>query len=91
MSFSHNTHFGANNFDIHIQCQHWFEGHSCPCCCQQCRGGSVAKDELILLHVEEQAIVQVIIRDVAKYLDIKDNSKINTVRKKLFHLQIGTV
>lgn len=40
----------------------------------------MAKDELILLHIEEQAVVQVIIRDVAKYLDIKDNSKINAVR-----------
>ena len=44
----------------------------------------MAKDELILLHVEEQAIVQVIIRDVAKYLDIKDNSKINAVRNCFF-------
>ena len=40
----------------------------------------MAKDELILLHIEEQAVVQVIIRDVAKYLDIQDNSKINAVR-----------
>ena len=40
----------------------------------------MAKDELILLHIEEQAVVQVIIRDVANYLDIKDNSKINAVR-----------
>jgi hypothetical protein len=40
----------------------------------------VAKEELILLHIEEQAVVQVIIRDVAKYLDIQDNSKINAVR-----------
>ncbi len=40
----------------------------------------MAKEELILLHIEEQAVVQVIIRDVAKYLDIQDNSKINAVR-----------
>ena len=40
----------------------------------------MAKDELILLHIEEQAVVQVIIRDVAKYLDIQDNSRINAVR-----------
>ena len=44
----------------------------------------MAKDELILLHIEEQAVVQVIIRDVANYLDIKDNSKINAVRTCIY-------
>lgn len=46
----------------------------------------MAKDELILLHIEEQAVVQVIIRDVAKYLDIRDNSRINAVRVTACHL-----
>ncbi len=32
-----------------------------------------------MLHIEEQAMVQVIIKEVANHLDIKDNSKINTV------------
>ena len=49
----------------------------------------MARDELILLHIEEQAVVQVIIRDVAKYLDIKDNSKINAVRTTITTLYVS--
>ena len=47
----------------------------------------MAKEELILLHIEEQAVVQVIIRDVAKYLDIQDNSKINAVRLLIMYTE----
>ena len=41
---------------------------------------SLPEEKLALLHIEEQAIVQVIIKEVANHLDIKDNSKLNTVR-----------
>ena len=40
---------------------------------------SMPDEMLVLLHIEEQAIVQVIIKEVASHLDLKDNSKINTV------------
>jgi len=33
----------------------------------------------MLLHIEEQAMVQVVIKEVAAHLDMKDTSKINTV------------
>ena len=40
---------------------------------------SMPDEMLVLLHIEEQTIVQVIIKEVASHLDLKDNSKINTV------------
>ena len=41
---------------------------------------SMPDEMLVLLHIEEQAIVQVIIKEVASHLDLKDNLKISTVR-----------
>ena len=40
------------------------------------------EEQLVLLHIEEQAMVQVIIKEVANHLDMKDSSKINTVSGK---------
>ena len=37
------------------------------------------EEQLVLLHIEQQAMVQVIIKEVANHLDFRDNSKINTV------------
>ena len=44
-----------------------------------CASASLPEDQLLLLHVEEQAMVQVVIKEVAAHLDMKDSSKINTV------------
>ena len=52
----------------------WFLYHL-----QQCAASSFPDEQLVLLHIEEQAMVQVIIKEVANHLDLKDNSKINTV------------
>ena len=41
---------------------------------------SMPDEMLVLLHIEEQAIFQVIIKEVASHLDLKDNLKISTVR-----------
>lgn len=44
-----------------------------------CTAASLPEEQLLLLHVEEQAMVQVVIKEVAAHLDMKDSSKINTV------------
>ena len=46
---------------------------------QQCDGGSVPDGDRVLLFIERQAIVQVIIRDMAEHIDLKKDSKITVV------------
>ena len=59
---------------------------SCCLYVQACRSASQSEEQLLLLHVEEQAMVQVVIKEVAAHLDMKDTSKINTVRIISSHL-----
>ena len=46
---------------------------------QQCEGGSVPDGDRVLLYIERQAIVQVIIREMAEHIDLKKDSKITVV------------
>lgn len=62
-----------------LQCEHWFEGHECNCCDDHCVDGSTAGCQLVLLHIEEQALTQVIIKEVARHLDPASPAKFNAV------------
>lgn len=46
---------------------------------KQCHGGSVEEKEVLLLHIENQAIVQVVIKELAQHLNLKEESKVNVV------------
>lgn len=52
---------------------------------QQCKGGAVDINDVMILNIENQAVIQVLIKEVAQHLTEIDDSKESTVRLQTKH------
>ena len=68
------------------QCEHLFEGQTCNCLNEQSNESSTPGCQLVLLHIEEQALTQVTLKEVARHLDPTNPTKINAVSSHHSHI-----